>query len=536
MADRPVKKQSFLHGAAVLALATLIVKVIGMLYKIPLGNIIGDAGYGYFTTAYDIYSVLLMVSTTGLPVAMSRMISEARALGNMAQCRRIFRTALYVFLLLGVVGSAGMLLFCRQLSVMATGFDTSWAAIAFLAPSVLFICLISAFRGFFQGQSNMTPTSVSQVFEALCKLGVGLLAAWLLLKKTGDVTLAAGGAILGVTTGCVLSMLYLWRCYSKATSGQNFAGGEVLPVSRTMKTLLAIAVPITLGSAGLQLINLADTMVFMRRLTGAAGFAQLAAENAKGIYNFCQTIFNLPCAFITPITISIIPAITEHLTCKNARGAAMVESSAVRIMSLIALPCAVGLAVLSGPILQLLRGYEGEQLVTGGRILAILGAAVVFNSLVLLTNAIMQARGHVTRPVIHMLIGGVVKVAVNYVLVGIPSLNIVGAPIGTLLCYIVITALNLISMRRLSGEHRAKIGSAMLKPFLAAAVMGVAAFVVYDLLSGFIPSQKLVCLAAVAIAGIVYLISVFFLRVITYEDCLLLPKGEKIARLLRISQ
>jgi len=148
----------------------------------------------------------------------------------------------------------------------------------------------------------------------------------------------------------------------------------------------------------------------------------------------------------------------------------------------------------------------------------------------------MQARGHVTRPVIHMLIGGVVKVAVNYVLVGIPSLNIVGAPIGTLLCYIVITALNLISMRRLSGEHRAKIGSAMLKPFLAAAVMGVAAFVVYDLLSGFIPSQKLVCLAAVAIAGIVYLISVFFLRVITYEDCLLLPKGEKIARLLRISQ
>ena len=534
MSDRPVKKQNFLHGAAILAAATLIVKLIGAVYKIPLGNIIGDQGYGYFTTAYDIYSVLLMVSTTGLPVAMSRMISESRALDNTAQIRRIFRTALYVFLAIGVVGSVGMLILCRQLSVLATGYDTSWAAIACLAPSVLLICLISAFRGFFQGQSNMTPTSVSQVLEALCKLFIGLGMAWGIMRLTGDVTLAAGGAILGVTVGCVISTGYLGLKYRRAVRGESFTQGEVKTTRRTMRELLAIAVPITLGSAGLQIINLVDTMVFMRRLSGAAGFVQAAAESAKGIYNFCQTIFNLPCAFIPAITISIIPAITEHLTQKNTRGAKQVEDSAIRLMSLIALPCAVGLAVLSGPILELLRGYSGEQLVTGSRILMILGASVVFNSMVLVTNAVMQAHGHVTRPVVHMLIGGAVKVAVNYWLVGIPEINIVGAAIGTLCCYAVITALNLIAMARMDGGHGVNIARTTLKPLLAAAAMGLAAYMAYNVLASLV-SQKIACLLAVAIGVAVYGIFVILLKAITYEDCLLLPKGEKIAKILRLN-
>jgi len=535
MTDRPVRKQSFLHGAAVLAAATLVVKIIGMFYKLPLGSIIGDAGYGYFTTAYDIYSVLLMVSTTGLPVAMSRMISESQALGHTAQIRKIFRTAMRVFLILGLAGSLGMLLLCRQLSVLATSFPTSWAAIACLAPSVLFICVISAFRGFFQGQSNMTPTSVSQVFEALCKLAVGLGAAWFIMKQTQDVTLAAGGGILGVTVGCVAAMVYLWRRYRRAVAGASFEDGPVQSTRQTLRTLLSIAVPITLGAAGLQIINLADTMVFMRRLTQAAGFDQAAAENAKGIYNFCQTIFNLPCAFITPITISVIPAVTEHLTCKNRRGAKLVEDSAVRVMSLVALPCAVGLTVLSGPVLQLLRGYEGQALVTGAKILAVLGVTVVFNSLVLTTNAIMQAHGEVKKPVVHMLIGGGIKVAVNFVLVGIPEINILGAAIGTLCCYAAITMMNLAAMRRLGGEHPVAPLRAMFRPLAAAAVMGVAAFFACRGLSSLLSSPRMACIGGVFAGAVGYLVLVVLFRAITREDCLLLPKGDKIAKILHIT-
>ena len=534
MSNQPVKKQSFLHGAAVLAMATLVVKVIGLFYKVPLGNVVGDAGYGYFTTAYDIYSVLLMISTTGLPVAMSRMISESRALGHTAQIRKIFRTALYAFLILGLGGTLLMLVGAKWLASSVMNSPNSWIAILCLSPAVLFICIISAFRGFFQGQSNMTPTSVSQVFEALCKLFIGLSLAWLFVERFSNVPLAAGGAILGVTVGCVVAMVFLFFRYRKAVRGDDFTAGPVKSTRSTAKTLLSIAIPITLGAAGLQIINLADAALNMHRLLDGLGMSQERADNLKGIYNFCQTIFNLPCAFITPITISIIPAITEHLTQNNRQGARLVEHSALRIMSLIAMPCAVGLAVLSGPVLQLLRGYSGEQLVTGAGILSVLGVTVIFNSLVLTTNAIMQAHGDVTTPVKHMLIGGVVKVAVNYWLVGLEEVNILGAAIGTLCCYACITGLNLLAMRRLDKKQRFPLMQLMFRPLAAAAIMGVVSFFAFRIFGRILPSARLSCLAAVALGAAVYLGFSVLLRAITYEDCALLPKGEKIAKILKI--
>lgn len=532
----PNQKQSFLHGAAVLAAATIIVKIIGAIYKIPLKYVIGETGFGYFNTAYEIYSVLLMISTTGLPVAMSRMISEAQTLGNHDQIRKIFRVSLRVFLLLGILGTLGMALFSRQLSVMYTTFDTSWAAIAALSPAVLFICVIAAFRGFFQGQSNMTPTSVSQVFEALCKLIIGLALAWLVMKLTdtpngGNMTLGAGGAILGVTLGCVVSMFYLWRCFTNAAKNLP-TGGQVQSTKQTLTQLLAIAIPITLGSAGLQIINTVDTMVYMRRLVNAVGMVQEEAEHVKGVYNFCQTIFNLPCALITPITISVIPAITAHLTRKDDGAAAVTEGSALRIAALIAMPCALGLASLAGPIMHLF-GDTGEQLTLSTGIMTFLGIAVIFNSLVLVTNAVMQAHGDVTTPVINMIIGGVVKVVLNYFLVGIPALNITGAAMGTVVCYALITTLNVVAMVR----HRLakpQMFLAVLRPLLAAVLMGICAWMANGLLSSVLP-EKLACIGAIGAAAVVYAILVLAFRVITYDDCMLLPGGQKIAKILRIS-
>ncbi len=533
MNEQPIKKQSFLQGAAILALATAIVKVIGACYKIPLGNIIGDDGYGYFTTAYDIYSVLLTISTAGLPVAMSRMISESQALGNHAQIRQVYRASLYVFLTIGIVGSGGMLLLCRQLAVFMEQ-PNAWAAIAALAPAVLFVCIISSYRGFFQGQSNMTPTSVSQVFEALCKLFIGLGAAWLVMDRTGDVALAAGGAILGVTIGCIVSALYLGVKHRRAAAYLTARGGAVKPMGVTVRQLLAIAIPITIGAAGLQLINLVDAKIVMAQLKGAVGFTQTEADNLKGIYNFCQTLFNLPAAFIVPITVSIIPSITGYLTVRDNRAALQVEESAVRITALLGLPCGVGLAVVAGPILQMLRGYGAGQLAIGRPILMIFGVAVIFNCLVLLTNAIMQAHGNVTTPLLDMLIGGIVKVVVNYVLVGIPSLNIIGAPIGTLCCYITILSLNLIFMRRMLRGDCPRALRTMAKPLAASLVMGAAAWACAGLLGRLVDSATIVCLGTIALACVVYAVLVVALRIITLEDCMLLPKGEKIAKLLRI--
>ena len=555
MNDQPIKKQTFLQGTAVLAMATVLVKLMGFLFKVPLNNIIGEDGFGYFNTAYDVYNVLLMISTTGLPVAMSRMISQAQTLGNHAQIKRIYRTSLYVFLTIGMVGSLGMLIFCRQLSVMVTTNENSWAAIAALAPCVLLICLVSAYRGFFQGQSNMTPTSVSQIFEAVTRLVVGLGLAWLVMKLTGeaavraqgivlasgetaqdygDITLAAGGAILGVTLGSLISVVYLHHKFRQSNQILSLGGGTAKSTRSTMKELLSIAVPITLGSAGLQIINLFDTMIYMRRLTGALQWTEKMADSAKGVYNFCQTVFALPCSFIPTITIAVIPAITASLTIKDLAEAKATSESSVRTMALIAMPCAAGLFVMAEPVIRLLCStYTEDKIQLAATMLAILGLTVIFNSLVLLLNAIMQAHGDVVTPVVNMLIGGIIKIIVNYILVGQPNLNIVGAPIGTFICYISITALDLIAMKR-HISARPAIFKNIIRPGLASAIMGAATFMVYRVLSNAISSWKLACLLSLAFAVVLYAVLVVFLRCLTYEDCMLLPKGEKIAKILRI--
>ena len=527
--EKAPKKQSFLQGVAVLTAATIIVKLLGFIYKVPLQNILQERGFGYFNTAYDVYNVLLMISTTGLPVAVSRMISQAQALENYAQIRKIYSVSMKVFLTIGVIGTLVMLVFCKPLSVMVTTNENSWAAIAALSPCVLLICIVSAHRGFFQGQSNMTPTSVSQVYEAMIRVAFGLGGAYLMLKKTGSLVYAAAGGIFGVTAGCIVAVVYLRIQFGKSNQILRQGGGEAKSTRQTMKELLVIAIPITLGSAGLQIINLFDTMIYMRRLTGALAWSSDAADTAKGIYNFCQTIFNLPCSLITPITISIIPTVTAALTKNNVAGARHTEESAVRTMSLIAMPCAVGLAVLSEPIIRLLAGnYGPESVATATPILAYLVSVILF-------NAIMQAHGDVTTPVINMLIGGVVKVIVNYVLVAIPSLNIIGAAIGTIVCYVTITVLDLIAMRR-SVTTRPAIFRNVIRPAAAAGIMGAATFFAAALLRNLTDSNTVVCLGALIAAVLVYVIFVIILRCITYEDCMLLPKGEKIAKILHIKQ
>ena len=532
MNEKSQKKQSFLQGVAVLTFATIIVKLLGFIYKVPLQNILQERGFGYFNTAYDVYNVLLMISTTGLPVAVSRMISQAQALDNYAQIRKIYSTSMKVFLSIGIVGTLIMLVFCRQLSVMVTTNENSWAAIAALSPCVLLICVVSAHRGFFQGQSNMTPTSVSQIYEAVVRVVFGLAGAYLMLRKTGSLIYAAAGEIFGVTIGCIVAVVYLRIQFGKSNQVLQQGGGEAKSTRATMKELLAIAIPITLGSAGLQIINLVDTMIYMRRLTGALAWSSDAADTAKGIYNYCQTIFNLPCSLVTPITISVIPTVTAALTTKNLVGARHTEESAVRTMAIITMPCAVGLAVLAEPIIRLLaRNYGAESIATATPILIYLGIAVIFNSTVLLFNSIMQAHGDVTTPVINMLIGGVVKVIVNYILVAIPSLNIIGAAIGTVICYATITALDVIAMRKRVTTRPAILRN-MVRPFGAAVGMGALTWATAALLSRMTSSNTIVCLSSLVVAVIVYVIFVIALRCVTYEDCMLFPKGEKIAKIL----
>ena len=525
------KKQSFLHGTALLAMATVLVKVIGALYKIPLNAIIGEQGFAYFTTAYEIYNVLLMIATAGLPVAMSRMVSEQSSLGHYNQVRRTYKTAKIIFLTLGLIGTLLMTIFCRELAQFQQQPD-AWAAIGALGPCVLLICIMSAYRGFFQGQGNMMPTSVSQVLEALCKLIVGMVAAILLLKMTDSIPFAAAGAILGVTASCALSAVYLFRCFRKSFINLPNSEEAVDSYGSTAKNLLLIAIPITIGSAGLSILTMLETKIYMSQLLNL-GYTQGEADTMKGIYDFSKTIFNMPCAFITPITISIIPAIASHLSLKNHQEAKATEESALRIMGLISMPCAVGLAVLAGPVMALLGGYTGEKLELATMLMTILGVCVVFNSLVLLTNAMMQSHGHVNLPVIHMFIGGALKLVAVYILTGNPSIGILGGPIGSLLCHLTITILNLITMRRCISHPPAVLKN-LARPLVAALVMGIFTWASWYCLQLLASSRLILCAAPIMVGVVVYLFAAIKMKVITRQDCLMLPKGEKIANILHL--
>lgn len=530
------KKQSFLHGAALLAMATAVVKLIGAFYKIPLKMIIGDQGYGYFITAYDVYSVLLLISTAGLPVAMSRMISQASALGNQNQVRKVYRTARMIFLGLGVISSLFMVLGSNWLANRVLMQPNAAYAIACLGPCALFMGIISTFRGFFQGHGNMAPTSSSQVLEAFIKLLVGLGLAFLLTMRYNSIPLAAAGAILGVTCGCLVSAIFLYGKFRPAYRQLPATDDTPLSYKATAKSLLAIAVPITIGSAGLQLLTVIEQKLYMGQLLNTLGLSQDTADTMKGIYSMTMTIYNMPCAFIVPIAISVIPAITSALTLKNDAVVRETEESAARVAGLISLPCSVGLCLLARPIMSLLGGYAGEKLELATKLMTILGLCVFLYAIIQYTNALLQAHGKAHLPVVNMLLAGITKLAVVYILVGNPNIGIIGAPIGSVLSYTAIAALNLLSIRRVVAQKPALLSN-LLRPVLPAGLMGAAVWFCRFLVTripGLGSSRVLLCGVPIAVGVVAYVIGIALFKTVKKEDCLLLPKGEKIAKLLKL--
>lgn len=560
------KKQNFLHGATLLAAATVIVKVIGAVYKIPLQAILGKIGYSYFSSAYDIYTLLLLISTAGLPVAMSRMISQATSLNDHAKSRRVYNTSRTIFLIIGAASAALMMFFCKALANSQKQPDAA-LAIFCLAPCAFFMSVISTYRGFFQGQGNMLPTSKSQVLEAVFKLAAGLLGAVLILRLGGSISMAAAGAIMGVTVSCALSVAYLFWVFHKTAQPEILAQKQPSFCGITAKNLLAIAIPITIGAAGLQLLIVAETSLYMNRLvdlldSGAmtgelvdalraevlaeaekAGETLTTAElhsriaaSMKGIYNFGQTIYNLPNSLITPITISIIPAITACLTLGDDRGVKSTSESASRITGLLSLPCAVGLIVLSKPIMGLLGGYTGVQLDFAAKLLSLLGISVFMRAVVLFTNSLMQANGHANIPVINMLATGAVRMVLVYVLTGNPKIGLLAVPILTALGNLATAALNLICMAKVVPQKSA-IARNLLRSLLPALLMGAATFASWQLVLRILGpdcSRIIQVGGPMLVAVIVYVVSAAWLKSITKEDCLLLPKGDKIAKLLHL--
>ena len=525
------KSNTFFGGAAILAISIAIVKVIGALYKIPLGRILGDVGFGHFNNAYAIYNLLLMVSTAGLPVAMSKTISEANALNRRNQVDRVFRVCLVTFVILGTISSLVMFLFAQDLANLQ-GDSLAAPAVRVMALSCFFVCAMSAYRGYAQGHSDMVPTAVSQVLEALTKLLVGLALAWYILYLGFGSEYSAAGAIGGVTVSGLVSLVYLMILHHRRGRRRSLAPTDDKPESagRILKTLLAIAIPITLSSPVVPITTYLDTVQVQNLLQSALGYTEELAVSLYGCYQKAVTIYNLPAAFMVSLTACIVPAVSAALTQKDTLGAGKIAESALRVGSLLALPAGVGLAVLSAPIIQMLYPETNQEVAS--HCLFVLGIASVFVCMMLLCNAILQANGRAGLPIWFIAIGSAVKLLVNFMLVQIPAVGIKGAPMGTLVCFVLVAVLELIAIKRVT-PHPPRYLRVFVKPTIAAVLMGAAAWAAYGLLSTHL-SNALAVVGAIVIACLVYAVLVLALRIVSREDLSLMPKGDKIAKLLRI--
>lgn len=579
-------------------MTTIIVKIIGAIYKIPLGALLPDEAFGDFNGAYNIYSLFLTISTAGLPVALSKTVSETNTLGRLNQKERVFRVAFGAFLFMGVFSFLCMSVGSQVVARYVIHNEKAVYCVLALAPAVLCTCICSAFRGYAQGHMNMVPTGVSQIIEALSKLLIGLGIAVVILRSAiQPVDLreryAAAGALLGVSVGSVLSVVYLFFNHRRTELRHRTKSGDVPDGGRTILShLLVLAIPITLSSCTQSIVTAIDTNLVQSQLQtiftaiqdGLGGInnsvldifpkavdifqakvAALAADplsdiepildstrSLYGTYSKTMSIYNLPFSLMIPLTACIVPGVSACIARRDRLGAKQVTESAMRISALVALPCGFGLLALGGPIIQLLT-VGNVDVEIAGPLLSILGIASIFVCVQLIAAAILQANGIVNLPIVTMVIGGIVKIATNYALVGNPRILIFGAPVGTLLCFAVVSILNLLIIKRMV-PHPPSYVKVFVKPLIASAVMGAAAWAGHGILDKLLRGMSFLwkingetgaeyfsffgsalgTLASIAIGGVVYLILVLALHVISKEDLELMPKGEKIAKILHI--
>ncbi len=566
--------QSLVQGAAILTFGTILVKVIGAIFKIPLGNVIGEAGMGYFSAAYALYLPVYTLSAAGFPSALARQVAENTAMGRYKDARKVHRVAQRVFLVTGILGFIAM---------AAGGFvyihfvdkDSIYSVLA-MSPSVFFCCMMASYRGYYEGLRNMTPTAVSQVIEALGKLFIGLGLAVGIMKygeftfrsshmafgtavktleeaRVASYPYAAAGSLAGIALGSLLGLIYMLIRHKKYGDEITKEEIDASPAPRSsgyiLRNFFSIGIPIALGVLVLNVTQVIDAVTIQNRLedinpsilrsiysTHMTGVTNDKIPNfLYGAYNFGINLYNLVPYITQALGVSALPTLAAAWAIHKKSQIHSSINSVIKISVLIGFPSGLGMCALAGPILQLL--YPGKPAAEiAVPMLRVLGIMVLFGSLVTPINSMLQAVGRQKVPVYLMLIGASIKLLLNFTLVGIPSINIKGAPIGSISCYIFIVVASLIILYR-RAKIKPNLMTTFIKPLFASIMCALAAWATYGLLDRIIGSQSrlvgaLMTVVAIVVAIAVYTVVILLIKGMTKEDILMLPKGEKIVNIL----
>jgi stage V sporulation protein B len=535
-----------MQGAVILAAAGVIIKALGAVFKIPLGNMISDTGMGYYQTAYTIYVMFLVLSNSGIPVAISRMVSERIAVGRPWDAHRVFRVS---FILLFLIGLASSMLCFFKTDMLLHHFpnmDNASYSIKAIAPALLIVPPMAAYRGYFQGKQNMRPTANSQVLEQFFRVAAGLGVAWYMLPRGEQ--FAAAGAAAGAAVGAAAGLLTVVTIYALSggkrsaeraearergrerarASGNRDARAETESVHGMLLRICLIAAPITIGASIMPIMNFIDLAIITNRLSDLGWAAEEVRKTYGQLAGFVNPLINLPQILTQAVAMSLVPAVAAAH--KQNDGAFLRHNIqlGLRTAIIIGLPCAFGMMTLSEQIMLLLYPAVRESAIAAAPFLFILGFGIIFLSTVQTLTGVLQGIGRQMIPVCNLCIGAVAKIAVTWTLIAIPAVNVKGAAIGTVTAYILAAVLNLAAVRRHTGT-RFDIGLTYIKPALAALVMGAAVYAVYTALHLLIGGNAIPTVIAIAVGAVAYAAMIFIGGAITEEELRLLPGGRYFA-------
>jgi stage V sporulation protein B len=509
-----LKGRSFLKGALILTIAGFSVRFIGAGLRIFLAAVMGDEGIGLYQMAYPIYTTLLAISTAGIPIAVSKLVAENLAYKDFRGAHRVFRAALLILIILGA-GFSLLLFFGADFFVRSIVKDPrAYYPLVSISPAIFVVTIMSAFRGFFQGQQDMVPTAVSQVLEQLGRVIVVIVLVYLLIPY--GLEFAAAGAAFGAVTGALLSLAvlliiyfrrkkYFLRQMQKQIASRNFSSLQVV------YRIAALSIPITLGSLVIPFVNLIDLSVVPLRL-GEAGYSIKEATALYGqLTGMANSIIQFPIIVTSALAMSLVPAISEAQTFQNSALIKKRTDLALRATLFFSIPSSLGLLVLAETItLVLFNNAEAAYP------LSLLSLGVIFLSLYIASSGILQGLGHTLEPVKNMFLGTIIKFLISWFLTAQPELNIGGAALSTVIGFFLASVLNLRKVNLLTG-WRLHVADLIVKPLVAAIVMsGSVSFFYNRTITFFIASLQARAAQAVAlllsiICGIIVFLVVLLL-------------------------
>ncbi len=529
---------NFLVQGGLLAFASILVRLIGLLYRIPLTNIVGDEGMGYYSSAYLIYNIALLISSYSLPLAVSKLVASRVIKNQYKNSFRIFISALIFGSLIGLATSLIVYFGADYFAINILKSPRTAMPLKILAPTIFVFSIMGVLRGFFQGNNSMVQTSISQIIEQIFNAIVSIVASYYLIKQyslsVDSAAYGAAGATLGTLLGAIAALAFLifvfvlnWN-YIKSRV-VNDKTDHVDTYTFIIKMLIMTIVPAVLSQTVYQLGSILDTSIFQHVMAGK-GYNEAERNILLGIFNNkFRLLTNLPVSLATALATAIVPSIVSSKTNGMMMELKNKISLGVKSVMIIALPCAAGFTVLASPILKLLFQDGGEL---PAQMLQVGSIALVFYSYSTITNGVLQGIDKMSKPVIHSSIGLVVHLIILYFLLKFTDLGVFALIIVNIIFPLIISILNWIYIKKIL-EYRQEIKKTFIVPLISSIIMGIVAGFTYKGIYSFIGINSISTLGAIAAAVIVYFALLLLLKGISEEELYQLPKGDKIIKIAR---